>query len=504
MARRRSIHRCSNCGESSAGWVGRCPSCFEWNTMQEHALQEVALHPAGLLASSMAASGAGPATAGWNVATEDVPLGAFSGRAPDAHRPGRVPRILSNHERPVPAPLVPTDDVAPIPTGVAEFDRVLSGGLRPGSCTLVGGAPGVGKSTLLLQAATAAAAAGTAVLYVTAEESPAQVSLRAGRLGALPDNLNVCSVTDVAAIETAVFQCGAGMIIVDSIQTVSDPECRSAAGSVAQVRSSAARLAELAHLTNAALVLIGHVTKEGSLAGPRALEHLVDSVVSIEGDKSDGLRLVRAAKHRFGATGELGVLEMGPKGLVGVVDPAGLFLRDRRIDASGSVVFPAIEGSRPVLLEVQALVERTNNPMPRRSAQGIEQSRLALVMAVLAKRAGVRLEGYDVFASVVGGVKVREPGLDLAVALALTSALTDRVIASRTVVMGEIGLSGEIRQVGHVGRRVAEAARLGFDRALVPTGSAPTGEVGLAALPVASIEQAIAVAGLAASPARHT
>jgi DNA repair protein RadA/Sms len=415
----------------------------------------------------------------------------------------------------------------PRPTGVAELDRVLCGGLVPGSVTLLGGEPGIGKSTLILQAVAGLATArngrgcGTgAVLLVAAEESAEQVKRRADRLGLEqavggqgravggqggavggqhgsaggPDGAAVWALaeTELPALEAAVADLQPSLVVVDSIQAVRDPQLASVPGSVAQVRGCAQALADLARRSGTAVILVGHVTKDGSLAGPRALEHLVDTVLVFEGDRHQSLRLLRAVKHRFGATGELGVFEMTDSGLAGVADAGSLFLADRRAGASGSVVFPAIEGHRPLLVELQALVAPSALAAPRRSASGLDGARLALLIAVLEQRAGVKVTRSDVFASVVGGVRVTEPGADLALCLALASSTLGRPVPDDLVAVGEVGLAGELRQVGHLSRRLAEADRLGFRRALLPA-SAPTGGP-VAELRAATLDDAVRLA----------
>ncbi|MDQ1440612.1 MAG: hypothetical protein QOG97_840 [Acidimicrobiaceae bacterium] len=371
-------------------------------------------------------------------------------------------------QRPVPLAEVDGDAAAPRPTGVEEFDRVLGGGLVPGSVTLVGGEPGIGKSTLLLQAAIAMAGLGLRCLLVCAEESAQQVKRRAARLGPLPAGVWVVAETSLAGVLAAVDEVAPEVLVVDSIQTVFDSEVESGPGSVTQVRACALSLVRVSKSQRLATILVGHVTKEGTLAGPRVLEHMVDTVLSFEGERHHALRLLRATKHRFGATGELGLFEMTDAGLRGVPDPSGLFLGDRRHGAAGSAVFPAMEGQRPLLTEIQALVAGSNMAMPRRSASGLDGGRLALLVAVLDERAGVNLTGREVYVSVVGGVRVYEPGADLATALALASAAFNHPLPTDLVACGEIGLAGELRQVSHTPRRLAEAARLGFRRALVP------------------------------------
>lgn len=424
MPRDKPIYACEECGATAPRWSGRCPGCGTWNTVHEVAA--------------------------------------------DRARPPMAP--------PVALDAVEATAAAAIPTGLGELDRVLGGGLVPGSATLIGGEPGVGKSTLLLQALAAMARAGARCLLVSAEETPAQVKHRADRMGALVPGLWVVSETSVDGIESAVASVAPDVLVVDSIQTVWDRALDGAPGSIAQVRGCAHRLVAGAKSGGPATVLVGHVTKEGAIAGPRQLEHLVDTVLSFEGDRHHALRLLRAAKHRFGPTGELGLFEMTPSGLRAVEDPGSMFLGDRRAGTPGSAVFPYMEGERPLLVEVQALVAYSPMAMPRRSVSGFDAGRLSLLLAVLDRRAGVSLAKYDVYVSVVGGVRIGDdPGADLAVCLAVASAATDRLVDDALVVVGEVGLAGEIRQVARTPRRLSEAARLGFTRALVPGGAAGEG-----------------------------
>jgi len=379
---------------------------------------------------------------------------------------------------------------APVPTGDAELDRVLGGGLVPGSVTVVGGEPGTGKSTLLLQALASVAAGGPACLYVTAEESARQVALRAERLGVREPGLWLVADTSLPHIVGHVDALAPAVVVVDSIQTVHDPDLGSAPGSVGQVRGCAQRLVAEAKARGVSVVLVGHVTKEGGLAGPRVLEHLVDTVLSFEGDRHHALRMLRATKHRFGSTHELGLFEMGEAGLVGVPDPSALFLADRQPGVPGSVVAPVLDGQRPLLVEVQALVVPSTAPTPRRTAQGLDGGRLAQVLAVLERHAGLDVGRAEVHVAVAGGVRVLETGVDLAVALAVASAATGRPLPSDLVTCGEVGLGGELRQVQRTERRLAEAARLGFVHAVVPR-SAPDAPTGLTLDRAATIAEAI-------------
>jgi DNA repair protein RadA/Sms len=351
---------------------------------------------------------------------------------------------------------------------VAELDRVLGGGLVPGSVTLLGGEPGIGKSTLVLQVLSSLAAAGRTCLLICAEESAAQVKLRATRLGDIPERLLVSAETSLSAVLAAIASCRPELCVVDSIQTVTDDEIESVTGSVTQVRQCAHALARVAKETGVAVVMVGHVTKDGTLAGPRALEHMVDTVLSFEGDRHHALRMLAAVKHRFGATGELGLFEMTEAGMRGVDDPSGLFLADRRTGVPGSAIVTAMEGRRALVAEIQALVSTAGAGGIRRSAHGVDAGRLSLLLAVLDKRAGLHLASFEIFVSVVGGLRLSEPAADLAIVLALASAALGRPLPDGLVAFGEIGLAGEIRQVPHGPRRLAEAARLGFGQALVP------------------------------------
>lgn len=383
----------------------------------------------------------------------------------------------------------------PRPTGIGELDRVLGGGLVPGSVTLVGGEPGVGKSTLLTQVAAAVATTGERVLYVSAEESRQQVRLRAERLDAMVGGLWLAAGAAIGELVGHLDDAKPSLLIVDSIQTVQDTELPGGPGSMAQVRGCAQRLVCEAKERSMAVVLVGHVTKDGDLAGPRALEHMVDTVVGFEGDRHHALRLLRTVKHRFGPTGELGIFELGERGLVGVPDAGALLLADRQPGLPGSAVVPAIEGSRPLLVEVQALIDSGDHPNPRRSAQGIDSRRLATLVAVLDQRMGLKLRGSDVFALAAGGVKVHEPAADLALTLALISSRANQPLPPDVVICGEVGLGGEVRQVSHLARRLNEAGRMGFRQAIVPA-SAPEGRHGIELIRVPTIAHAATVAGL--------
>ena len=437
--RHKTVYRCNECGADAPKWMGWCPACEASGSLVEEVLL-----PAG---TSIAPS---------------VPI-------PIAEAMG--------------------DATEPVPTGDPELDRVLGGGLVPGSVTVVGGEPGVGKSTLLLQAL-ASVARGATCLYVTAEESARQVALRAERLGVSAPSLWLVAETSLPRIVAHLDALAPAVVVVDSIQTVFDPDLGTAPGTVGQVRGCAQRLVGEAKARGVSVVLVGHVTKDGSLAGPRVLEHLVDTVLAFEGDRHHALRMLRAVKHRFGSTHELGLFEMGEAGLVGVPDPSALFLADRQPGVPGSVVAPVLDGWRPLLVEVQALVVPSTAPTPRRTAQGLDGGRLAQVLAVLERHAGLDVGRAEVHVAVTGGVRVGEPGADLAVALAVASSATGRPVPADLVMCGEVGLGGELRQVQRTERRLSEAARLGFRRALVPR-SAPDAPAGLRLDRATSIGEAL-------------
>jgi DNA repair protein RadA/Sms len=428
MARTRTVHCCRECGTNHPQWAGQCSGCGAWNSLVEELLHD----------------------------------------SPAADAADAAPRLAAMSELNL---LHDIDAMLgqPQPTGIGELDRVLGGGIVPGSVTLLGGEPGIGKSTLLLQLV--AWWPGT-TLYVSAEESPQQVRLRAERLGAVRPELWIKAETSLEWILTAIERTDPGVVVVDSIQTIADGRSTAPPGSVGQVRDCAQQLVIEAKRRGVAIVLVGHVTKDGSLAGPRVLEHVVDTVLSFDGERHHALRMLRAVKHRFGSTNELGLFEMTGHGLVGVPDPSKLFLSDRRAGLTGSVVVPVIEGHRPVLVEIQALtVVVPHGTPPRRNAQGFDGGRLALLLAVLERHALVRLGDHDVYVSAVGGMRLSEPGTDLGVSIAVASAALDIAVPDDLVVVGEVGLGGEVRQVVHAARRLTEAARLGYRRAIVPRSS---------------------------------
>jgi DNA repair protein RadA/Sms len=442
----KTVHRCSECGCEAPRWLGRCPECDAWGTLAEvltAPVTDVRIAPTG-----------------------PVPIGEVDARA-----------------------------ARPTATGVAELDRVLQGGVVPGSVTLLAGEPGMGKSTLLLQALGHIAARGTRCLLVTAEESCAQVRLRAERVGALDPNLLVVAETSLPHVLAHSDHAAPGVLAVDSIQTVVDPDLPGAPGSVTQVRDGAYRLVQHAKEHARATVLVGHVTKEGTLAGPRVLEHVVDTVLSFDGDRGHSLRALHALKHRFGGTDEVGLFEMTERGLVDVPDASARFLVDRRPGVPGSAVAAVLEGARPILVEVQALAMPTGAPLPRRSAAGMESGRLAMLLAVLERHARVPSGGSDLYASVAGGLRITERGLDLALALAVAGAQLGQITTRDTVAVGELGLGGEVRSVPQLDRRLTEAARLGFRRAVIPAGVRPVAPVdGVELVEVSCVRDAIAAA----------
>jgi DNA repair protein RadA/Sms len=406
---------CSDCGHVSPRWFGRCPACSAWSTAT----------------SSEAAGEAGPAVV------------SLAGSLEAAER---------------------------FPTGTTEVDRVLGGGLVPGEVVLLAGEPGIGKSTLVLQLIDSLMGGGRATLLVTGEESLGQVAVRAERLGIDTGTVRAAAATSLEAILAAARHERPGVLVVDSIQTVADEELDQSAGSPTQVRESAARLLRFAKANSTALVLVGHVTKDGNVAGPKTLEHIVDCVLTLEGERTGSLRLLRAVKNRFGSCEETGVFVMSERGLEAVADPSAMLLADRCHGIAGSVVFPGLEGTRPVLMEAQALVAENKSPQPRRVAHGFDSKRLALLLGVLQQRGGRYLGDHDVFVGAAGGLAVREPAADLAFALAIASAHSDVAVPHDVVVFGEVGLGGEVRRVPGSERRLTEASRLGFTTAIVPRG----------------------------------
>ena len=444
--RRDSAYRCAECGWQSAKWVGRCGECQAWGAVDE-----------------------------------------VGGSA----RPRTVAGSVAVAARPIPE--VPVEAARARGTGVEELDRVLGGGLVPGAVVLLAGEPGVGKSTLLLEAAARCAARGTTALYVTGEESAAQVRLRAGRIGALEPRLLLAAETDLAAVLRHVDEVEPAVLVVDSVQTIASGDVDGAAGGVSQVREVAAALIAVAKQRGIATIVVGHVTKDGSIAGPRVLEHLVDVVLHFEGERHSRLRIVRAVKNRFGPSDEVGCFDLGDEGIVGLPDPTGLFLSRHAEPVPGTCVTVALEGRRPLLAEVQSLVVPTSAPAGRATTSGLDSPRVSMVLAVLERRGGVALARSDVYAATVGGRRLVEPAADLAVALAVASAASDAPLPADLIAIGEVGLAGEVRRATGLTRRLAEAARLGFRRALVPLDPGPVPEE-MQVLPVADLRSALAAA----------
>jgi DNA repair protein RadA/Sms len=420
----KTIYLCQQCGASSPKWAGQCAACGAWNTLVETI---AAPRPVGSRAPSAARAMAGVAA---------------------------VAPIAS----------VTSAEAGRLPSGIGEVDRVLGGGFVPGSIILIGGDPGIGKSTLLLQLAARLATGGGSALYVTAEESAAQIRGRAERIGAVVDGLSLAATTDLDTALAAIESASPALAVVDSVQTLSSPELAGPAGSVGQVREVAARLAELAKAGQTCVALVGHVTKEGTVAGPRTLEHLVDAVIYLEGERLGSTRLLRAAKNRFGSTDEVGVLEMRGDGLAEVDDASRFFLESEETPTAGAAITIALEGTRPLAVEIQALSAPASYGTPRRATTGIDTNRVHMLIAVLARHAGLNLSGHDVYVNVAGGLRIDEPAADLAIAVALASSLRERAVQRGTVLAGEVALSGRLRAAVRAERRLLEASRLGFDR----------------------------------------
>ncbi len=456
MAKQKSIFVCQSCGTTAPRWMGRCAGCGEWNTLVEETT--------GGDVDAPTPSARGISVAGQAVAQK---IGEV--------RHDKLPRILS---------------------GTPELDRVLGGGIVPGSALILGGEPGIGKSTLLLQMVCDLAARGLQVLYVTGEESAAQVAMRAERLerkGAR--EVSLLATTQLEDVEGVLLKTPPSIVILDSVQTIRSAALSSAAGSVGQLREVTARLVELAKVKGFALFFVGHVTKEGSLAGPKVLEHLVDVVLTFEGDRTYAYRLVRSTKNRFGPAHEVAVFDMGPQGLSEVPDPSALFLAERPVGASGTIVMPSAEGTRPLLVELQALVAPAAYGAARRIATGLDAQRLSVLLAVLHRKAGVHVLDQDVFASVAGGLVIDEPATDLAMCLAIVSSLRDKAIAQEVAAFGEVGLAGEVRAVPRADQRLLELASMNFKRVILPKGNVTTGKLrvpkGMELVPVTNIDVAL-------------
>ncbi|HQC51072.1 MAG: hypothetical protein BWY40_00602 [bacterium ADurb.Bin270] len=422
MAKQRTIFSCQNCGAQSPRWIGRCPECSNWNTYAEEAVEVEARRP------SIAEAGNGPVTL--------EQISAAEGRH--------------------------------IPTGIDELDRTLGSGFIPGGITLLGGDPGIGKSTIVMQALSKVASAGKKILYISGEESASQIKLRAERMELDPKNFSVLTENCVEKIVEQLRKIKPALIAIDSIQTMYTGDLPSAPGTISQVRESAAKILSFAKAAETAAFLVGHVTKEGSIAGPKVLEHMVDTVLYFEGERGHAFRILRTMKNRFGATNEIGVFEMTGKGLKEVPNPSGIFLAEKPKEVSGSVVVASLEGSRPMLLELQALVSTSGFGTPRRTSIGVDGNRVALLTAVLEKSEGLELKGHDIFVNIAGGVRITEPAADLGVLAAINSSFLNRPIDHETVVIGEVGLAGEVRAVMGIDSRIREAEKMGFRRAIVP------------------------------------
>jgi len=452
MAKAKSIYTCTECGATSPKWQGQCPGCGQWNTLVE---------------------------------TVAETSGAGSNRYAGIAGSGQLQDLAAIRPREEPHQ----------PTGIEEFDRVLGGGLVAGGVVLIGGDPGIGKSTLLLQALARLAEAGQPVLYVSGEESGEQVALRARRLQLETKGLRLLPEIGLEKILATLKKEKPLVAVIDSIQTLYSEALQSAPGSVAQVRECAAQLTRLAKQSGVCVILVGHVTKEGALAGPRVLEHIVDTVLYFEGDTHSSFRLIRAFKNRFGAVNELGVFAMTDKGLRGVSNPSALFLSQHAQEVSGSCVLVTQEGTRPLLVEIQALVDAAHSPSPRRLTVGLDAQRLAMLLAVLHRHAGIVCFDQDVFVNAVGGVRIQEPAADLAVLLAIVSSLNNRPLPAKLVAFGEVGLAGEIRPAPRGQERLKEAAKLGFTHALVPKANAPKQAIkGIEVIALERVEQAIETA----------
>jgi DNA repair protein RadA/Sms len=451
--KQKTVFACGECGHASPKWLGQCPACKRWNTLNEE------LPP------------------------------------PEERGAPRVFGGVARAARPVPLHEVEASEDARLRTGIGELDRVLGGGVVPGSLVLLGGDPGIGKSTLLLTALErlAAVVAGRPILYVTGEESARQVKLRADRLGVTAATLHLYPETDAGKVLHAAEQLRPAVLAIDSIQTQYLPELVSAPGTVTQIRETAARFMAFAKITDTPTFLVGHVTKDGAIAGPRVLEHMVDTVLYFEGGGAHPYRILRAHKNRYGSASEIGVFEMKAGGLAEVQNPSALFLSERPEGAPGSAVAAALSGSRTLLVEVQALVSPATFGTPRRTALGVDSNRVALLAAVLEKKVGIDILGCDLFVNVAGGLTLDDPAADLATVAALASSFRNRALDGRTLVLGEVGLAGEVRAVAQADARLAEAARLGFTRALVPAGNARHAEVpaGLSIEPVETVTEAL-------------
>jgi len=426
MAKTLTEYVCQSCGHRAPKWLGKCPECEAWNTLAEEKLKVTR-------------------------SSRKVDNGAVDGKSV---QPVTSVEALTQNR---------------LVTGIGEFDRTLGGGLVEGSLVLIGGDPGIGKSTLLLQSMGKMAKSGAKVLYVSGEESPAQIKLRADRLGALSDNLLVCSEICIEDVLRVVDQVKPDALVLDSIQTFFTADLQSAPGSIGQVREVAFKIFQDVKKRAMPALLVGHITKDGAIAGPKSLEHIVDTVIYFEGEKGHSYRILRAIKNRFGSTPEIGVFEMLSKGLVGVENPSDIFLSERPADSPGSIIVSSMEGSRPLLVEVQALVTSSSSiGIPRRMSAGFDHNRMSLLVAIMEKRLGLNLQGEDIFINIAGGLKISEPAVDMGVAAAIAGSFRNRSVDPHTVMIGEVGLTGEVRSVMQLEARLAEAERLGFKKCVVP------------------------------------
>ncbi|MED3229928.1 DNA repair protein RadA [Bacillus velezensis] len=452
MAKSKTKFICHSCGYESAKWMGKCPGCGAWNTMVEETIK----------------------------------------KAP-ANRRAAFSHSVQTVQKPSPITSIETSEEPRVQTKLEEFNRVLGGGVVKGSLVLIGGDPGIGKSTLLLQVSAQLADTAGSVLYISGEESVKQTKLRADRLGIHSQMLHVLSETDMEYISSAIQEMKPAFVVVDSIQTVYQSDITSAPGSVSQVRECTAELMKIAKTNGIPIFIVGHVTKEGSIAGPRLLEHMVDTVLYFEGERHHTFRILRAVKNRFGSTNEMGIFEMREEGLTEVLNPSEIFLEERSAGASGSSIVASMEGTRPILVEIQALISPTSFGNPRRMATGIDHNRVSLIMAVLEKRVGLLLQNQDAYLKVAGGVKLDEPAIDLAVAVSIASSFRDTPPNPADCFIGEVGLTGEVRRVSRIEQRVKEAAKLGFKRMIIPEANADgwTISKGIEVVGVANVAEAL-------------
>lgn len=444
MGKNKIRYVCQECGYNSNKWLGKCPTCNEWNTFVEEFIDKV-------------------------VVTKSIGI--------------------STNKKPVPLSEVVIDDEERYKTKIREFDNVLGGGIVKGSLVLVGGDPGIGKSTLLLQVADAVSLSHLKVLYVSGEESLKQTKLRADRLNIKSDKILLVSENNLDFIVKYVEEYKPDVLIVDSIQTVYNPNVSSSPGSVSQVREATATLMRISKVDSVATFIVGHVTKSGAIAGPKVLEHMVDTVLYFEGDKNHTFRILRGVKNRFGSTNEIGIFEMSLKGLQEVKNPSEIFLSNRPESAPGSVVVAGMEGTRPVLVEIQALVSNSSFGTPRRMSVGVDHNKVVMIMAILEKKLGIQIQGCDAYLNVVGGMQLSEPAIDLAVVVAVLSSFRDKVLEEGVVIFGEVGLTGEVRAVSHVEQRINEAIKLGFKKCIIPKGNIEQAVSGIKIIAVENVEE---------------